>query len=110
MGNARRVRMAIVLGALVFTPTIDAQDLFNKRFAYESFMGNLEPVTGPSGYLFCSTVRFGLGNIDGFQFTRLDSTGSVLGTKAFTTGPLTNVMQYGSLARLRSDGTFSFLF
>jgi len=110
MGNARRVRMAIVLGALVFTPTIDAQDLFNKRFAYESFMGNLEPVTGPSGYLFCSTVRFGLGNIDGFQFTRLDSTGSVLGTKAFTTGPLTNVMQYGSLARLRSDGTYSFLF
>jgi len=85
------------------------QGLFNKLFYY-GHPGNLEPVTGPSGYLICSTVRFDLGYIDGFQFTRFDSTGSVIQTSGFSTGPIVNVMQYGALSLVRTDGSFSFLF
>ena len=100
----------LVTMTLLLSASTSAQPFFNKAFSYEGYMGNLEPVTGPEGFLICSNVRFGLGDIDGFQFTRFDSLGSVLYTKSFSTGSLTNVMQGASLARMLSDGSFTFLF
>lgn len=104
------LRQLVVASSVLITLPSSAQSLFNKSFAYESDMGNLEPITGPSGFLICSTVRYGLGYIDGFQFTRFDSLGNAMLTRAFSAGSLVNVMQWGALSRTRSDGTFAFLF
>ncbi len=102
----------LVAAAAVLTSCPDyGQPLFNKAFVYEGRMGNLEPVTGPTGYLICSTNRYGsLDDIDGFQFTLLDSTGSVVHTRGFSTGPIADVMGCRALSLMRSDGSFSFLF
>ncbi len=101
----------IITWFLLTSPATTAQSLFNKAFGYEGYMGNLEPVSGPGGFLICSRVRFGtFDDIDGFQFTRFDSTGSVIQTSAFSTGPLSYSLQHGALARSRSNGSFSFLF
>lgn len=108
MGRSKPLTLLLACTSMLATVTGYAQSLFNKGFAYEQGMGNLEAVTGPSGYLICSTLRFG--NNDGIMFTRFDSTGSVLFTRGIEAGPLTNVMQFGSLSRIRSDGTLAFLF
>jgi hypothetical protein len=104
------LRLITVVSVLTSSPT-PAQTLYNKALSYEGYMGNLEPVSGPDGFLICSRVRFGtFDDIDGFQFTRIDSTGTVFQTSAFSTGSVTYSMQHGALARSRSNGSFSFLF
>jgi hypothetical protein len=108
MIRSKQLALLLVGTSMLAAVTGYSQSPFNKGFAYEEGMGNLEPVTDPRGYLICSTLRFG-GN-DGIMLTRFDSTGTVLFTRGIEAGPLTNVMQYGSLSRMRSDGTLSFLF
>jgi len=108
--RSRMFRQFMVVGSLLISRSSTAQLLFNRSFQFEDYMGNLAPVSGPSGFLICSTIRYGTGNIDGFQFTRFDSTGSVVLTRGFSAGSLVNVMQFGALARTHSDGTYSFLF
>lgn len=111
MDRLRGLRSLAVAATALTAPAASPQSLFNKAFTYFDYMGNLEPVSGPSGFLICSMVRYGTNDdIDGFQFTRFDSLGNVVLTRAFTAGPLVNVIQGGALARQRSDGTFSFLF
>jgi hypothetical protein len=103
--------LPLILSSCLQPLSTSAQNLFNKAFWYEGYMGNLEPVSDPQGFLICATVRFGPSdNIGGFQFTRFDSTGSVISTKSFSTGPIYEVMQGVALASYRSNGTFSLLF
>ncbi len=108
MEHSKLLALLLIGSSMLTTATGHSQSLFNKGFGYAQGMGNLESVTGPRGYLICSTLRFG--DNDGISFTRFDSTGSVLFTRGIEAGPLTNVMQYGSLSRIRSDETLAFLF
>ncbi len=99
----------IAAGWLLNSPSISAQSLFNKAFEYAGHMGNLEPVSGPGGFLVCSTVEFGSGGISGYQFTQFDSTGMVIRNEGLYGGPQAINIQHICLSLERPDDSFAFL-
>lgn len=99
---------AVLLLALSAQPLL-GQETFSKAY---SFTGgwNLEQVPGTRDMIICQTTRYPPQDYGGFRVFRIDSMGTLLSQRDYSTGRLHNVMQGGELSLASSDGGFTFLF